>query len=93
MSTKSVAWGSFYYAQENKEGEQDTDTLETIFAQTLDNEVPKIIQGIEAKPNTKVTFSDENLGVLAYFIGLSFTRVPSFRDGINEIHTQIAQRI
>lgn len=93
VSTKSVAWSSFYYAQENEEGEQDTDTLETIFAQTLDNEVPKIIQGIEAKPNTKVTLSDEDIGILAYFIGLSFTRVPSFRDGINELHTQIAQRM
>ncbi len=92
VSIKSIAWSSFYYAQEKEDGEQDTDTLETAFAQTLDNEVPKIIQGIEAKPNKKVRLSDEEAGILAYFIGLSLTRVPSFRDGINELHTQIAQR-
>ncbi len=91
VSIKSVAWNSFYYAQELVCGEPDTDTLETAFAQTLDNEVPKIIQGISAKPDYKVEMSDENIGVLAYFLGLSFTRVPSFRDGVNEMYTQIAQ--
>lgn len=93
VSTKSVAWSSFYYAQEKEDGEKDTDTLETIFAKTLDNEVPKIIQGIAAKPNSQVNLSDENIGILAYFIGLSFTRVPSFRDGVNELYTLIAQRM
>lgn len=93
VSIKSVAWSSFYYAQENEKGEQDTDTLEKVFAQTIDNEIPRIIRGIKARPSIKVNLSDEDIGMLAYFIGLSFTRVPSFRDAINELHTQIAQRM
>ena len=90
VSIKSVAWSSFYYAQELEDGAPDTDTLETLFAQTLENKVPKIIQGIDAKPNKSVNLTDDEIGILSYFLGLSFTRVPSFREGVNEMHTKIA---
>jgi hypothetical protein len=38
-----------------------------------------------------VAISPEDKGALAFFIGLSMTRVPSFRDGINAMYSQLAQ--
>lgn len=90
VSVKSIAWRSFYYAQEFEGGEADTDTIETWIAKNVDNEIPKIIQQIETKPGKKLMLSDEQTGALAFFLGLSLTRVPSFRDGINDMYTKIA---
>lgn len=90
-SIKSIAWVPAYYAQEKEDGTEDTDTLEVKLAQTIDNEVPKIIKRIVPQVNQQVAISVEDRNALAFFIGLSLTRVPSFREGINELHTRIAQ--
>lgn len=91
VSIKSIAWESYYYAQETEAGETDTDTLEKKFAETVDNISPKIIRSIEATPGKPVDLKEEDLGALAFFIGISLTRVPSFREGIRDCFSKIAQ--
>src|SRR6266508_533997 len=91
-SVKSVAWQSFYYEQETKAGVRDTDTLETAFAKSVDRAAPEVIRSLGAKPGSVAYLSAEDRGALAFFIGISLTRVPSFREPIRELHTRIAQR-
>jgi hypothetical protein len=90
-SVRSIAWAPAYYAQEHPDGSEDLDTIETGLAQTIDNEIPQILQRIDPKVGRPVALSPEDKGALAFFVGLSMTRVPSFRDGINAMYTQIAQ--
>ena len=90
-SVKSVAYIDCYYSQETESGEQDIDSLEKAFAETVDNELPLIIQSLEVVPGRRVLLSDEDKGKIAYFIGLSLTRVPNFRDGINQLYSWVAK--
>lgn len=91
-SVRSIAWAESYYAQERDDGSTDHDTLERGLAQTIDNQAPAIIRGIHSKVGQVVRLNEEDRGSLAFFIGLSLTRVPSFRDGINNLYSAIAQR-
>jgi hypothetical protein len=91
-SVKSVAWQSFYYEQETEAGARDTDTLERAFAESVDRVVPDIIRSLDAKPGLTASLSPMDQGALAFFIGISLARVPSFREPIRDIHTRIAQR-
>jgi hypothetical protein len=90
-SVRSIAWAPAYYSQERDDGTEDHDSLETALAKTIDNEIPKILEQIRPAPGTKFALDEESCGALAYFIGISLTRVPSFRDGINDMHTRLAQ--
>jgi len=92
VSVKSVAWASFYYEQETEAGDRDTDTLETGFASSVDSAAPGIIRSLDAKPGSVVPLSETHRETLAFFLGISLTRVPSFRAPIRELHTRIAQR-
>lgn len=91
-SVRSIAWAESYYAQERDDGSTDHHSMERSLAETIDNQAPPIIRGIEAKAGKMVTLSEEERGRLAFFLGLSLTRVPSFRDGMNDFHTAVAQR-
>jgi hypothetical protein len=91
VSSKSIAWSSFYYAQEKEDGEVDTDSLEKMLGQALDNVIPEIIRSIDTKAGSPVQISEENQGTLAFFIGLSMTRVPNFREGTRDFYSKIAQ--
>jgi hypothetical protein len=90
-SVRSVAWAPAYYAQEREDGSEDLGTLEAGLATTIDNRVPVILQAIEAKAGQTISLSEDDKGALAFFVGLSLTRVPSFRDGMNDLHTRVAQ--
>ncbi|MBP8214079.1 MAG: DUF4238 domain-containing protein [Propionivibrio sp.] len=90
-SVRSIAWAPAYYAQEREDGTEDLDSIETGLAQTIDNRIPVILKGIQPKPGEKVFVSEEDRAALSFFIGLSLTRVPSFRDGINDMYSQVAQ--
>lgn len=90
-SVKSVAYEDYYYSQETETGEQDIDSLEKAFAKTIDNDLPLIIQNLKVVPGGVISLSDEDKGKIAYFIGLSLTRVPNFRDGINQVYSWAAQ--
>lgn len=90
-SVRSIAWAPAYYAQEHPDGTADLDTIETKLAQTIDNEIPQLLRRIILRVGHTVAMSSEDKGALAFFLGLSMTRVPSFRDGIDAMHTKIAQ--
>ncbi len=89
-SIRSVAHLDAYYAQENIDGSEDFDTIEKMLAQTIENDVPLILSKINSKAGETVVLSNEDKEKLAFFIGLSMTRVPSIRDGINECYSQLA---
>lgn len=91
VSTKSIAWEPFYYAQESETGETDTSTLETKFAETIDNSAPTVIQSIKARPGDTVSLREEDRSTLSFFIGISLTRVPSFRKGMQDFFSKLAQ--
>lgn len=91
VSVKSIAWAPFYYEQETESGERDTDSLEKAFAETIDNEIPSIIRAIDCNSDSCAQISEEDQGRLAFFIGLSLTRVPNFREGVKDLHSKIAQ--
>lgn len=90
-SVKSIAYEDYYYSQETAAGEQDVDSLEKAFAKTVDNDLPLIIQSLKAVPGLGVSLSDEEKGKIAYFIGIGLTRVPSFRDGVNDFYSWAAR--
>lgn len=90
-SVRSIAWAPAYYAQEHEDGTEDLDSIETALAHTIDNRIPVILKGIQPKPSGTVIVSEEDRVALAFFLGLSLTRVPSFRDGINDMYSHIAQ--
>jgi len=90
-SVKSIAWAPAYYAQEHSDGSIDLDSIENALAKSIDNEIPKILNRIIPIVGRPATISEDDKGTLAYFIALSMTRVPSFRDGINALHEQIGK--
>lgn len=90
-SVRSIAWEDAYYAQEKPDGTEDTETVESSLAQTIDNEIPRILRGIRPNVGDSVELSAADKAALAFFVGISMTRVPSFRDGINDLHTRIAE--
>lgn len=90
-SVSSIAWAPAYYAQENPDGTEDPDTFEIHMAKTIDNTIPPILRSIVPQVGQSVELSGDDKGALAFFVGFSLTRVPSFRDGINDMYTQIAQ--
>ena len=91
QSTKSVAFRDKFYAQENQDGEEDTDTLEDAFAREIDSKLPAIVKLLEEKyvPRKRVLLDEDTLGELAFIIGLSFTRVPAFRDSVRQLYQQV----
>lgn len=91
-SIRSIAWAPAYYAQEGDDGSIDLDTLENLLGKTIDNEAPQTIQNISPQIGRITKLDDEERATLAFFVGLSMTRVPSFRDGLDDFYTKIAQR-
>lgn len=65
-SVKSIAWAPNYYAQERPDGRPDLDTIETKLAQTIDNDIPRLLKQISPPSWTNCCpFSggEENIGV------------------------------
>ena len=89
-SIKSIAWAPAYYAQEKDDGSLDTDTLEHNLATNIDTKAAELLGGLDHRA-AQLSFNEDQRGLLAFFIALSLTRVPSFRDGIRNLYSQIAQ--
>lgn len=89
-SVKSIAWAPAYYAQERDDGSLDSDTLEKGLAVNVDTKAAELISSLDAL-SPQLEFDDSQRGLLALFIALSLTRVPSFRDGVRDLYSQIAQ--
>lgn len=90
-SVKSIAWAAGYYAQEKDDGSLDTDTLETGLAVNIDSKAAELIASLDPTCRSRFDLSQEQGALLALFVGLSMTRVPSFRDGLRDMYTQIAK--
>lgn len=90
-SVRSIAWAPAYYAQERDDGTPDNDSLESALARTIDNEIPTILSRIDIAPGAAVSLDEDSRNALAFFLGLSLARVPSFRDGIDAMYSQLAQ--
>jgi hypothetical protein len=88
---RSIAWAPDYYAQESEGGSDDLDTVEKNLAQTIDNRIPLILGKLNARVGRLVEMSEDDKGALSFFVGLSLTRVPSFRDGMNEFHKRVVE--
>jgi hypothetical protein len=91
VSIRSIAWEEGYYAQEHEDGSDDLDTIEKGLAHTVDQPAAEIIRRIDARPGQMVRFTGDEKGLLAFFIGISLTRVPSFREPMLRFHSNIAQ--
>lgn len=85
-SVKSVAYEEFYYAQEDEDGNFIPDLLEKSF-KDVEDAIPQIIDKIEnSRTEDKCNLTGEEAGALAFFVALSFHRVPSFRDSVKELY-------
>ena len=93
VSVKSVCWEPYYYEQEKEDGYKDTDTIELTIAQNIENVVLPIIRNLNPVIGSPINLSEEDRGKVAYFLGLTLTRVPSFREPIRKFHTKIAQAL
>lgn len=87
-SVKSIAWAPTYYAQERDDGSRDTDTLEKGLAVNVDTKAAELIASLNHL-SPQLEFDDQQRRLLAFFIGLSFARVPSFRGGARDLYSQI----
>ncbi len=90
-SVKSIAWAPAYYAQERDDGSLDTDTLENGLAINIDAKAAELVSSLNPENQSKFHLTKEQEDLLAFFIALSLTRVPSFRDGLRDVYSQIAQ--
>jgi hypothetical protein len=90
-SVKSQAYEDYYYSQETSSGERDIDSVEKLLAHNVDNDIPPLIKSIQPRLGHPIIISPNDKEKLAFFIALGLTRVPSFRNGVNDIFTWAAQ--
>jgi hypothetical protein len=76
--------------QEKEDGTPDTDRLEKGLAENIDTKAAELIAGQDPSLH-RLDLSGEQSALLALFMGLSLTRVPSFREGVRDLYSQIAQ--
>jgi hypothetical protein len=89
ISTKSIGYETDYYAQEIDDDFYDYNKLENAFSE-VENTVIPIISSLH-NSHGSVNLSEINKGYLSYFVALLLTRVPSFREGIENIHSKAAK--
>lgn len=91
VSIRSIAWEPSYYAQEDKQGNPDLDTLEKAFATHIDQPAAELIRDLRPRPAEVIEFSQDEKSLLAVFIAISLTRIPSFREPMLKFHSRMAQ--
>lgn len=80
-----------YYAQKNEDGSTDKKTMENAFHE-IEDKTPRIIKRIHTLNNAeKVILSEDEKAVLSFFSAIQLTRVPNFRNGIEEMHRKVAE--
>lgn len=82
-SIKVVASKDYYYAQEDEHGNMVPDKLEIAIGDIENISLPIIHKIPKGKSNSFSLTADE-LGYFSFFIGLSYSRVPSFREPAKE---------
>ena len=91
-SIKKYPTEEFYYAQEDEAGELTNDAIEQSLAD-VENLVIPIIRGIKGHAGQIVEIPGQEKGFLAFFIGISLTRVPSLREPLKKLREEMAKRV
>ncbi|KGJ95996.1 DUF4238 domain-containing protein [Thalassotalea sp. ND16A] len=80
-----------YYAQKNEDGSTDKETMENAFHE-IEDKTPRIIKKINSLNNAeKVIISEDEKAVLSFFTAMQLTRVPNFRNGIEEMYRKVVE--
>lgn len=83
-STREICSMYQYYAAPGEDGDIDPELIENSFHRIEDPFI-RIIRQINPKSDgDKIALSDDNLGTLAYYIGMQLARVPMYRSKIKE---------
>jgi hypothetical protein len=90
-SVKSIPWLSQYYAQERDDGTVDSDRLEKGLNEVIETKAIELISRLDNDSDGSIELTDKQRALLATFIGISLTRVPSFRGGLRDLYSQIGQ--
>lgn len=90
-SVRSICHKEAYYSQIREDGSVDLDVLEDALSKIEDRAI-KIIRTLNDN-TSDLNISSENKGLLAFYIGLMFSRGPSFRDGIKKLHELVLQKM
>lgn len=80
-----------YYAQKNEDGSTDKESIENSFHQ-IEDKAPRVIEKIHPRITAeKVHLTEDDRVVLSFFAAIQLTRVPNFRDGIEEMHRRVVE--
>ena len=92
-SVRQICTGHQYYAQEDENGDINKDKLEDAFSKYVDDPGIRAIDSIPHEANQGFSLTGENKGILAFFVAILATRGPGFRDGVEEFHKKIVEKV
>jgi hypothetical protein len=91
-SIKNYCCRDYYYSYLDSDGIENLDGIEKKLAETIDDKTPKLIARLNPEGKRNFEISDDDKELLSTFIGFQLSRVPSFRDGINDFYQQALER-
>ena len=90
-SVRDICSEHHYYAQKREDGSVDNESMEDAFHE-IEDKAPRVIKNIKVVgTGKKVNLTDEQRVILSFFAATQLSRVPSFRDGIEEMHRKIVE--
>ena len=84
-SINKICCEDYYYYQINEQEEIDHITMEDAFWDVEHSGNIYLEKICNSDFDSRVDITEEERGELAFFLGLLFTRVPSFRDGVHDL--------
>jgi hypothetical protein len=85
-SVRKICAIRYYYAQEDQDGNLDTDRLEDVFGKMIEDPALRVIRKIPSRPYSDFELNTDEMTALVMFISLLSTRGPSFRGGVEEVY-------
>jgi len=92
-SVRQICTEHQYYAQEDKNGDINKNKLEDAFSKYVEDPGIRAIDSIPHKTTQGFSLTGENKGILAFFVAMLVTRGPGFRDGVEEFHKKIVEKV
>jgi len=87
-SPVDVAVQKHYYSITTEKGMRDSETFEDFFA-TLESDVAPLFVKLE----NKQSLNDDERKLVSLFLAFMMTRVPNFRNNIEETHSEIVKQV